>query len=88
MVLAQVNDPRARRGVRYRLETVLAVGAVLAGARLFVAVAEWAADIDPAMRAEVGLVGPVPSESTFRGLQKLDADRFDALLGAWAKRCT
>lgn len=88
-VLAQVNGPRARRGVRYRLETVLAVCAVLAGARSFVAVAEWAADLDPAMRAEVGLVGPVPSESTFRRvLQKLDADRFDALLGAGAERRT
>ena len=73
-VLAQVNDPRVRRGVRYRLETVLvlAVCAVLAGARSFVAVAEWAAGIDPATRAGVGLVGPVPSESTFRRvLQKL-----------------
>lgn len=90
-VLAQVADPRAPRGVRHRLETVLTLAAcaVLAGARSFVAVAEWAADSDPATRAEVGLAGPVPSESTFRRvLQRLDADRFDALLGGWAERRT
>ncbi|HMA47919.1 MAG TPA: ISAs1 family transposase, partial [Frankiaceae bacterium] len=90
-VLAQVADPRAARGVQHRLETVLTLAAcaVLAGARSFVAVAEWAADSDPATRAEVGLAGPVPSESTFRRvLQRLDADRFDALLGGWAERRT
>src|SRR5512142_2047032 len=41
-VLAQVADPRAPRGVRHRLATVLTLAAcaVLAGARSFVAVAE------------------------------------------------
>lgn len=73
-MLARVADPRHRRGIRHRLAMILglAVCAVLAGARSFVAVAEWAAGIDPATRAGVGLVGPVPSESTFRRvLQKL-----------------
>jgi predicted transposase YbfD/YdcC len=90
-VLAQVTDPRARRGVRHRLDTVLvlAVCAVLAGARSFVAVAEWAADCDPATRAELGMVGSVPSESTFRRvLQRLDAEVFDAVCGAWAQQRT
>jgi predicted transposase YbfD/YdcC len=90
-VLAQVTDPRARRGVRHRLETVLvlAVCAVPAGARSFVGIAEWAADVDPATLAELGLAGPVPSESTFRRvLQRLDADRFDAVCGSWAERRT
>src|SRR5512135_2817247 len=76
---------------RHRLETVLTLAAcaVLAGARSFVAVAEWAADSDPATRAEVGLAGPVPSESAFRRVfQRLDADRFDALLGGWAEQRT
>ena len=60
----------------------LAACAVLAGARSFVAVAEWAADLDPDTRAKLGLHGPVPSESTFRRLlQKLDADTFDACTG-------
>ena len=40
--LAKVPDPRARRGIRYRLVTVLALAvcAVLAGARSYVAIAE------------------------------------------------
>ena len=47
-VLASVTDPRHRRGVRHRLAVVLglAVCAVLAGARSFTAIAEWAADAD------------------------------------------
>lgn len=46
-VLASVTDPRARRGVRHRLVTILAVSicAVTAGARSLVAIAEWAADL-------------------------------------------
>ena len=49
-VLARVADPRKRRGVRHRLSAVvgLAVCAVLAGARSYVAIAEWAADADEA----------------------------------------
>ena len=48
-VLARVADPRHRRGVRYRLTAILglAVCAVLASARSFTAIAEWAGDADP-----------------------------------------
>jgi DDE_Tnp_1-associated len=44
-VLAAVADPWARRGVRHRLAVILALAvcAVLAGARSFTAIAEWAA---------------------------------------------
>jgi hypothetical protein len=47
-VLARVTDPRHQRGVRHRLAVILklAVCAVLAGARSFTAIAEWAADAD------------------------------------------
>jgi predicted transposase YbfD/YdcC len=86
-VLAQVVDPRKRRGVRHRLSVVLALAvcAVLAGARSFVAIAEWAADADPATLAELGVTGVVPCESTIRRtLQRLDADELDKRLGAWA----
>lgn len=50
--LAAVPDPRARRGVRHRLAVILglALCAVLAGARSFAAIAEWAADADQATR--------------------------------------
>ena len=51
--LAQVTDPRKPRGVRHGLVVVLttAVCAVAAGARSFVAIAEWVADL-PATVAE------------------------------------
>jgi hypothetical protein len=90
-VLAGVADPRARRGVRHRLVTIvaLAVCAVLAGARSFTAIAEWAADTDEATLAELGVTGAVPCESTIRRtLQSLDADAFDGRAGAWAQQRT
>jgi len=71
-VLAAVADPRARRGVRHRLAVILAVilalavCAVLAGARSFTAIAEWAADTDEETRAGLGIGGAVPCEATIR----------------------
>ena len=90
-VLASVSDPRHRRGVRHRLAVVLglAVCAVLAGARSFTAIAEWAADADEETLARLGVRGKVPSESTIRRvLQRLDADAFDDLAGRWAQQRT
>jgi predicted transposase YbfD/YdcC len=90
-VLGRVADPRYRRGVRHRLAVILglAVCAVLAGARSFTAIAEWAADADAETLARLGAAGAVPSESTFRRtLQRLDADAFDDLAGQWAQRRT
>jgi hypothetical protein len=90
-VLAGLADPRKRRGVRHRLVAVLglAVCAVLAGARSYVAIAEWAADADEATLAELGVGGVVPCESTIRRtLQNLDADVLDNGLGAWAQART
>jgi hypothetical protein len=86
-VLAGVADPRHRRGVGHKLAVILglAVCAVLAGARSFVAIAEWAADTDEETLAGLGVTSTVPSESTFRRtLQRLDADAFDDLAGEWA----
>jgi predicted transposase YbfD/YdcC len=90
-VLARAADPRHRRGVRHRLAVILglAVCAVLAGARSFTAIAEWAADADEQTLARLGASRAVPSESTFRRtLQRLDADAFDDLAGAWAAQRT
>ena len=90
-VLARVTDPRHRRGVRCRLAVILglALCAVLAGARSFTAIGEWAADADQDTLQELGVAGAVPSESTFRRtLQRLDADVFDDLAGQWAARRT
>jgi predicted transposase YbfD/YdcC len=90
-VLARVADPRHRRGVRHRLAVILglAVCAVLAGARSFTAIAEWAADADEHTLARLGVTGPVPCESTIRrALQRLDAGAFDDLAGQWAAQRT
>jgi len=90
-VLAGLADPRHRRGIRHRLAVILglAVCAVLAGARSFTAIAEWAADADEAALARLGVTGAVPSESTFRRtLQSLDADALDETAGAWAQQRT
>src|SRR5580704_3261601 len=90
-VLAAVPDPRARRGVRHQLAVILSLAlcAVLAGARSFTAIAEWAADADQATRDALGVTGVVPCESTFRRtLQNLDADALDDAAGAWAQQRT
>ena len=66
--LAQVPDPRDPRGVRHTLTSLLlaAVAAVLAGARSFTAIGEWAADAPPRVLAALGvrydpLARPVPA---------------------------
>jgi predicted transposase YbfD/YdcC len=84
-LLATVPDPRDPRGVRYRLAGVLAVAvtAVVAGARSFAAIGEWAADLPGDDLVRIGLAA-VPDESTLRKLfARLDADRLDQVLGAW-----
>ena len=88
--LAEVVDPRHRRGVRHGLVVVLtaAVCAVAAGARSFVAIAEWAADLPAEAAAAVGTAQRCPSESTFRRLPgRVDADRFDAVISRFLQRC-
>jgi DDE_Tnp_1-associated len=68
---------------------VLAVCAVLAGARSYAAIAEWAADAGEDTLARLGLAGRVPSESTIRRvLRRLDADAFDVLAVRWAAQRT
>src|SRR5664279_3293840 len=85
--LNAVPDPRKRRGVRHALPGILAIAAcaVIAGARSFVALAEWAAAATPAGLAKLGVTGEVPSESTIRRtINKLDGNGLDFILGAWA----
>jgi predicted transposase YbfD/YdcC len=86
VALAEVPDPRQVRGRRHRLVTVLAVSvcAVLAGARSYVAIAEWAHDLPVSARLRLGIGRTAPSESTIRRiLQLVDLDALDAVLSAW-----
>ena len=86
VALAVVADPRHARGVRHRLVTVLAtaVCAVLAGARAYVGIAEWAHDLPVSVRMRIGIGRRAPSESTFRRvLQSVDADELDRVVSGW-----
>src|SRR5579859_4462208 len=55
-LLAQVPDPRKKRGRRHALAGLLAVGvaAVIAGSRSFAAIGQWAADAGPEVLAVLG----------------------------------
>src|ERR1700749_2389042 len=60
-LLAQVPDPRKRRGRRHARAGLLAVGiaAVTAGSRSFAAIGQWAADAGAGVLAGLGAVrGP------------------------------
>jgi predicted transposase YbfD/YdcC len=92
--LAAVPDPRDPRGVRHRLVSVLAVAvcAVLAGARSFTAIGEWAADAPPEVLAALGVradpwrVLTPPDEATVRRvLTDIDGDALDEAIGGWLR---
>jgi hypothetical protein len=86
-VLKLVPDPRARRGIRHGLPGIVAVAlvAVVAGARSFAAIGQWAGELTGAQLRELGLSrGVAPDPSTFRKvLARLDAAILDQLVGAF-----
>lgn len=94
--LAKLPDPRKRRGIRHRQTSILAVAACacLTGARSFLALAEWAADLPQDLLRRLGCRWHPdqqrylpPSEPTIRRtLQHIDADAFDRILGEWLAR--
>jgi len=84
--LSAVADPRKSRGVRHRFISILALCAcaVLAGARSFIAIAEWAMDLSALLRAKLGVGRVTPCESTIRRvLQRVDPDVLDEAVSAW-----
>ena len=84
--LSAVADPRKKRGVRHGFISILALCAcaVLAGARSFIAIAEWAMDLTPLVRAKLGVGRVPPCESTIRRvLQRVDPDVLDQAVSAW-----
>ena len=91
--LAQLADPRKRRGRRHALATVLAVAvaAVLAGTKSLAAIGEWAADAPQPVLAALGVrrdplrrVCRSPSEATVRRvLARVDPDALDLVIGRW-----
>lgn len=84
--LRAVTDPRCRRGVRHQLVSVLgvAVCAMLAGAKSYVAIAEWAHDLPKSVRVRLGIERVPPSETAIRRvLQAIDADLLDRTVSGW-----
>ncbi len=85
-LLAQVPDPRKRRGRRHALAGLLAVGiaAVIAGSKSFAAIGQWAADAGPEVLDALGAACGPAEESTFRRVFALvSADVLDRVLGTW-----
>ena len=81
--LLKVPDPRRRRGRRHSLQSVLliAVCAVLAGARSFAAIGDWSAISRPA----VGVCGHPPHAATIRRvLMGVDPVAVERALTRWA----
>jgi DDE_Tnp_1-associated/Transposase DDE domain len=86
--LVAVPDPQHRRGVRYRLASLLAVAvcAMLAGASTFAAIGDWVADLDEAARRRLGFAGRIPAGSTvWRFLIRVDAQVPQAVLTGWLR---
>src|SRR3954464_13063068 len=81
--LSAVPDPREARGRRHGLLSLLllAVGAVLAGARSYAAIAQWARCAEQV----VAVCGPTPHASTFgRVLAAIDPTALQQALTGWA----
>jgi hypothetical protein len=91
--LVLLNDPRKRRGIRHSQISILAVAicALLSGAKSFIAVGEWAADLTQDMLKRLGCRYSErqkkyvpPSEPTLRRtLKQVDGDEVDSIVGRW-----
>jgi hypothetical protein len=85
-LLAQLPDPRKRRGRRHSLAGLLAVGiaAVTAGSRSFAAIGQWAADAGADVLSGLGAVRGPAEESTFRrAFALISVDVLGQVIGAW-----
>jgi len=87
-LLAQVPDPRKRRGRRHALAGLLATGiaAVIAGSRSFAAIGQWAADAGPEALALLGAARGAADGATFRrAFALVSPDVLDRILGPWLR---
>lgn len=86
-LLERFPDPRKRRGIRHKLQCVLATAicAVLAGARSFTAMGEWAAEQSKETLKRLGSKrGKPPSERTYRRVfASIDVEELDRRTGSW-----
>lgn len=87
-VLAEVPDPRGRRGRRYPLAALLglACAAMLCGYRSYSAIAEWGRNYDTDLLRALGFTRTTaPCAATlFLVFRALDRAAFEQVLGRWA----
>src|SRR3954469_4578228 len=85
--LAQIPDPRSRRGRRHPLPAILslAVLAMLTGCKSYQAIAQFGRDKGFPLAHALGFTrGKTPTKSTFSVLfRRLDVAAFEAALSAW-----
>lgn len=91
--LQQLKDPRKPRGIRHSMVSTFAIAicAVLSGARSFVAIGEWSANLSQELLRRFGCrfhpekrIYIHPSEPTLRRhLQSIDAEELDAIINSW-----
>jgi len=86
-ILCEIPDPRKRRGVRHKIQSILATAicSVLAGAKSITAMAEWAAEQSPQTLRRLGSkYGRPPSERTYRrAFATVDVAELDRRTGGW-----
>lgn len=84
--LADLPDPRAKRGIRHPLAHILVIMicAVIAGAKTLVEIAEWAKDAAYEQLAGYGIRAP-HATTIARVFQRLDTNAFELLLSSWAQ---
>ena len=90
-LMAEIPDPRDRRGIRHDLRTILtiALAALMSGADHLTGFAQWAQRATVATRRRLG-IKTIPSESAIRrALHRLDPVLLDNLIGCWTwLRCS
>jgi len=87
LALADLPDPRSRRGIRHGAVVVIAAAlcAVVAGSRSYTAIGEWVADLPRDTAVSLGIdADRRPSETMIRRLlQALDPDRLATVIAGW-----
>ena len=87
-LLAQIPDPRYRRGIRYPIALLIGItlAAILSAATNLRAIGQWAQTIQPPLATLLGLGARRPDESTIRRvLARLDNSILNRLIGSWTR---
>lgn len=88
-VLAEIPDPRERRGTRHPLPAILGLvcAAILCGYRSYSGIAEWARVYGPDLVGALGFTQPIPPcpATLCNMLRRLNREDLEAKLGAWAE---